>query len=339
MISKCGFRFLVAAFAAVALLAFAQPALAQSYCDSFEGTTFNSWWQVVNAPTLSTAQFHTGSRSLQSVPNSAESLAHTFSGPVRGDFSVWVYDDPNTVASTHYVYQGLRFSDVPPGESESAFATIELSTGAYMAFGNPGGVMSECNLGPRASSAEWRKLRAIIGDAGITFQVENGGGVLNACTQPFTAALKSVVVEGDNEQSGSSAAPYFYMDDFSYTAPGDTACATAYTVSLLYDPLKAAKSGSTVPIKLQLRSGAVNVSAPSLVVHAVAVLKMDSTVPGQVDDAGNANPDFDFRYDPTLGGTGGYIFNLKTTGLTTGTYHLKFTVNGLGDYTANFAVK
>jgi hypothetical protein len=36
---------------------------------------------------------------------------------------------------------------------------------------------------------------------------------------------------------------------------------------------------------------------------------------------------------------GGYIFNLKTTGLTTGTYHLKFTVNGLGDYTAAFAVK
>jgi hypothetical protein len=148
-----------------------------------------------------------------------------------------------------------------------------------------------------------------------------------------------MTLNGDNEQSGSSAAPYFYMDDFSYTAPGDTACATAYTVSLLYDPLKAAKSGSTVPIKLQLLSGRANASSASLVVHAVAVFKMDSTVPGQVESPGNANPDFDFRYDPTLGGTGGYIFNLKTTGLTTGTYHLKFSVNGLGDYTAPFAVK
>ncbi len=53
-------------------------------------------------------------------------------------------------------------------------------------------------------------------------------------------------------------------------------------------------------------------------------------------DAGNANADFNFRYDASLAG---YIFNLKTTGLTTGTYHLKFTVDGLGDYTAPFAVR
>ena len=139
-ISKCGFRFLVAALAAVALLAFAQPALAQSYCDSFEGTTFNSWWQVVNAPTLSTAQFHTGSRSLQSVPNSAESLAHTFSGPVRGDFSVWVYDDPNTAASTHYVHQGLSFAGGPSGEPGSPWASIELGTHGYSAFGTADGI-------------------------------------------------------------------------------------------------------------------------------------------------------------------------------------------------------
>lgn len=41
-------------------------------------------------------------------------------------------------------------------------------------------------------------------------------------------------------------------------------------------------------------------------------------------DAGNANPDNGFRYDSTLGGTGGYIFNLSTKGLTTGTYNLTF---------------
>jgi len=335
MISKCGFRFLVAALAAVALLAFAQPALAQSYSDSFEGTTINSWWQVkYGAVSLSTAQFHTGSQSLQSVPDSYGALGHTFSGPVRGDFSVWVYDDPSTVATTHYVYQGLRFEGGPI-DAPSAWAYIELWTSAYQAYGSADGSTTtlHCDLGGRASSAEWRKLRAIIGDAGITFQVENASGVLNACTQPFTAALTYVAVGGDNEQSSGST-PYFYVDDFSYTPPG-----VNYTVSLLYDPLKAAKSGSTVPIKLQLLRGAVNASAPSLVVHAVAVLKMDSSVPGQVDDPGNANPDFDFRYDPTLGGTGGYIFNLKTTGLTTGTYHLKFSVNGLGDYTAPFAVK
>jgi hypothetical protein len=41
-----------------------------------------------------------------------------------------------------------------------------------------------------------------------------------------------------------------------------------------------------------------------------------------VEDAGNANPDLGFRYDAELGG---YIFNLKTTVLATGTWELRFT--------------
>ena len=44
--------------------------------------------------------------------------------------------------------------------------------------------------------------------------------------------------------------------------------------------------------------------------------------------AGNANPDSNFRFYPALGGTGGYIFNLKTTGLATGSYKLFFTLTG-----------
>lgn len=129
--------------------------------------------------------------------------------------------------------------------------------------------------------------------------------------------------------------PYARFDNVRLSA---TPPEPAYTVSLLYDPLKAAKSGSTIPIKLRLLQGGVNVSSPSLVVHAVNLVRMDTTASSAVlENAGNANPDFDFRY---VDGTPGYyIFNLKTTGLSTGTYRLKFTVNGLGDYTAPFDVK
>jgi hypothetical protein len=49
---------------------------------------------------------------------------------------------------------------------------------------------------------------------------------------------------------------------------------------------------------------------------------------GPVEDAGRANPDYNFRYDPLLGGTGGYIFNLSTSGLGTGTYVLGFRAGG-----------
>jgi len=46
-----------------------------------------------------------------------------------------------------------------------------------------------------------------------------------------------------------------------------------------------------------------------------------------IADSGNANPDYTFRYDPTLGGaSGGYIFNLSTKGLRPGQYVLSFYV-------------
>jgi hypothetical protein len=46
-----------------------------------------------------------------------------------------------------------------------------------------------------------------------------------------------------------------------------------------------------------------------------------------VDDTGNANPDNDFRFDGSQGSSGGYMFNLKTTGLSSGTYQLLFTAS------------
>jgi hypothetical protein len=98
-----------------------------------------------------------------------------------------------------------------------------------------------------------------------------------------------------------------------------------FQVCLLYDPLVARKSGTTYPIKLQLcDSNGQNLSSPSVVLHAVSVTQASTNAPGPLDDTGNANPDFDFRYDATLGGTGGYIFNLSLRGAPTGTYDLNF---------------
>ncbi len=112
---------------------------------------------------------------------------------------------------------------------------------------------------------------------------------------------------------------------------GNSASATAgyqvtYTVCALYDQTAAHHAGSVVPIKLRLcdASGA-NQSSAAIVVTAVGLTKMDSTASGAVDDAGNANPDGGFRYDAALGG---YIYNLSTKGLTTGTWRLSFTVAG-----------
>jgi hypothetical protein len=107
-----------------------------------------------------------------------------------------------------------------------------------------------------------------------------------------------------------------------------------YVTQILFDQTKAHKSGSTVPIKIRLvDANGVNVSSATTVVHAVSVIQTGSQASPVLDDAGNANPDYDFRYDQSLEG---YIFNLKTTGYGTGTYQLNFIA---GDGSTTYAVQ
>jgi hypothetical protein len=114
-----------------------------------------------------------------------------------------------------------------------------------------------------------------------------------------------------------------------------------YNVCLLYDPTRAVRAGSTVPMKLQLCNiSGDDLSSSSITVHAISVTQTSTSISGPVQDSGNANPDNDFRFDSTLGGAGGYILNLSTVGLTTGTYNLNFTVTGdSAVYAAPFQVK
>jgi hypothetical protein len=99
-------------------------------------------------------------------------------------------------------------------------------------------------------------------------------------------------------------------------------------IKSLFDQTKAYKSGSTIPIKLQvLNASNINVSSSgtSLVTRDLRLISGNTLAP--IEDSGNANPDYTFRYDPTLGGTvGGYIFNLSTKGLGPGQYVLSFYV-------------
>ncbi|HEY9285864.1 MAG TPA: MBG domain-containing protein [Pyrinomonadaceae bacterium] len=102
--------------------------------------------------------------------------------------------------------------------------------------------------------------------------------------------------------------------------------AVGYRIGLLYDPAKSNKAGSTVPVKLQLfDSSGANLSSADRVVRALGTSPDNAQPHGPAADPGNANPGQTFRFDPTLGTTGGYIFNLKTTGYAPGTYRLHFT--------------
>jgi hypothetical protein len=101
-----------------------------------------------------------------------------------------------------------------------------------------------------------------------------------------------------------------------------------YNICLLYDGTRSVKSGATYPVKIYLCDiNNRDVSASGIIIHATSA-SMLSGWSGPPEDAGNSNPDLDFRYDSTLGPSGGYIFNLKTTGLGSGTYSLNFSAAG-----------
>jgi hypothetical protein len=101
-----------------------------------------------------------------------------------------------------------------------------------------------------------------------------------------------------------------------------------YAVCPLYDQSKGHKAGSTAPIKLQLCDvNGDNASAAGTRVHATDLVKVDNGASASVDPTSAANPDNDFRYDAA---PGGYVYNLKTTGLTTGTWQLNFIITGDG---------
>ena len=109
-----------------------------------------------------------------------------------------------------------------------------------------------------------------------------------------------------------------------------------YNVCVAFDQSKANQSGSTIPVKLQLcNAGGVNQSSASVVVQATNVLQVPTNTPAPLNDAGNANPANNFRFDGGM-----YIFNLKTTGYASGTYLLGFVVSGdPTPHTVQFSVR
>jgi|GEM_PF-3587383 len=141
------------------------------------------------------------------------------------------------------------------------------------------------------------------------------------------AACDGTVASGsfiDTASAGTKTFNVTAADAAGNTSTRSVTYTVGFNVCALYDQTKAHRAGSTVPVKLQLcdASGA-NLSAPGLVVTALGTVRLSDFAPGEVEDAGHANPDDNFRFT-AFGDAGGYVFNLKTTGLTTGTYVLVF---------------
>jgi uncharacterized repeat protein (TIGR01451 family) len=157
-----------------------------------------------------------------------------------------------------------------------------------------------------------------------SYTCADGGSGLATCAGP--------VPSGSNFDTASTGAKTFTVnssDNVGNASAQPISYDVAYAACLLYDTTRAAKSGSTIPIKFQLCDALGNdVSSAGTTVTALQVVMLSTNASSIVNDAGNATPDSNFRFDPSLGPTGGYIFNLNTTGLSTGTYVVTFRVSG-----------
>jgi len=307
-------------------------AMAQSFSDGFEGPQISSFWTASGPGTAGVTNVvsHTGSQSLQLTSVAAfpwhSSLIHDFGSDQTGSVSVYFHLD---------VPPGGPSATLGIGTSNGGRANVQqLATGMFQSRICSSAASTEplCTNGVFVNGANvyWHFFEIVAGPAGLAVKLD--GVTISA--DPSVTNFRTVVLEIWGAPTGGTA----YYDDFNATL---TPPPPIYSVCPLYDASKPVNGGATIPIKLQLcDANGANLSSSSLTVHATGVTKISDQTTGPVQDSGNANPDNDFRFDSSLGGTGGYIFNLSTKGLTTGTYQLNFTVPGdTSSYAALFQVK
>ncbi len=183
----------------------------------------------------------------------------------------------------------------------------------------------------QAVSADYGCIDATSGIDSCVGDVANGAAIDTA-----SVGSRSFTVTA-TDQAGNAAAATNTYD-------------VKYNVCVLYDQTKAHKAGSTVPIKLYVCDvNGLNVSDSNLVVMATYLSKSDGTSSASVEDAGNSNPDNNFRFDSSLYPGGGYIFNLsskspspalgQTTSLSKGTWKMYFKIGTSTGYFVTFDIK
>lgn len=270
--------------------------------------------------------------SLDFFPTTAGAFEPTFIGGSNGEGFVTKILAPNTVPGTNVVVNvpsaSLTFSSVTAsgtttlttigpetaGEVPGGFAissVVDYQIGTTATFSGP--VTIGLLVPGPISQTDFDALRVLHNQGGVLVDVTASSPAPNYGTLTIYAIT-------------SSFSPFYLVR-------------TGEHISTLFDSTKAYKSGSTVPIKLALLSPTnANVSSALTTLTARNLVLVGGNTSAPVIDSGNANPDSDFRYDVTLGG---YVFNLSTKGLASGTWVLSLCAGGNNSfvYLVAFEVK
>lgn len=156
--------------------------------------------------------------------------------------------------------------------------------------------------------------------AASSYTCDDQGSGLATCSGPVTNGSQF-----DTASPGAKGFQVSASDQVGNSATQAVSYNVSYNLCLLYDPSKSHKAGSTVPIRLQIcDAGGVNYSTGNITLSAGNLVKIDNSASGDVAPSSTSNPDHNFRYDEVLQG---YIFNLSTKNLSSGTWALKFMVS------------
>jgi len=167
-----------------------------------------------------------------------------------------------------------------------------------------------------------------------TYSLNQAVAAAYSCSdsQSGVATCTGTVANGSNIDTTSPGVKTFTVnasDNAGNQSSSIVSYTVGYAICALYDQTAVHQAGSTVPITLQLcDASGKDVSSSSIAVTAVGINQISTSTSGTPVASGNANPDNNFRYDSTLGTSGGYIYNLSTKGLSAGTWSLSFTVTG-----------
>jgi len=275
--------------------------------------------------------------SLQGVPGeyviNANSLAfeiHTtavYTGPITIGFQVPGVDDPITFSTLrvlhgepppvpNFVDRTILAPDSPA--HDFATRTVYARVTSLSPF-----IVTERRLDqtpPTITINSTGSLNYLLGQSVIAnYSCADSGSGVAQCDGPVPSGAQI-----NTSAVGAQTFTVNAQDNTGNTASLAVNYFITYGLNPIFDQTKANKSGSTIPIKLELvNASGLNRSASNIVVTAIGVTRLSNNAPGELQDPGNSDPDSNFRFT-----SGQYHFNLKTTGYATGTYRLDFQASG-----------
>src|SRR5262249_23612344 len=125
------------------------------------------------------------------------------------------------------------------------------------------------------------------------YSCTDGGSGISTCAGPVASGASI-----DTTHPGPATFTVNASDNVGNASSAIANYTVGYGVCPQYDASRIKRAGSVVPIKIELCDAAGNnVSSASIVVTATGVSRVGASGTGTPDDAGNANPDSNFRFD------------------------------------------